>query len=327
MSIHFLMCSERAGSNFITKILNAHSNICGPAIKHIVNPVARNLFRYEPIDIEENWKELLEDINGLLNVNFSIWKSSFTLKKLTDMAPVGDIQTLLKNIFYEEAKQHNKQHVFVKENHTYEFLPFLLFHFPDSKYVYQVRDPRDMALSWKKSLVHPGGVINGARQWKHDQQQFLKNYNELRKLNKAVLIKYEDLISKSHKEIERVVQFLGFTYEPEMMFFYKNDLTQVNAKKMQAWKNLSKSIISDNKRKYLNELSEKEIMYIEKICQYEMHYLGYKLENDKTNLEKVQETEIDEYANYEKRTIARKIPEGVKACMKAKKNIYTKRLL
>lgn len=29
----FLMCSERSGSNFITKLMNNHSQICGPSTK------------------------------------------------------------------------------------------------------------------------------------------------------------------------------------------------------------------------------------------------------------------------------------------------------
>jgi hypothetical protein len=40
------MCSERSGSNFITKVMNGHEDICGPSTKHIINPVARNFYRY-----------------------------------------------------------------------------------------------------------------------------------------------------------------------------------------------------------------------------------------------------------------------------------------
>lgn len=318
------MCSERSGSNLITKILNAHSNICGPNTKHVINPVARNLFRYEPIDIPENWLELLKDINELLNVNFSIWKSSFSVEKLAKLAPNGDIQTLIRNIFYEEAHQHNKQYIFVKENHLYEFLPFLLFHFPESKYIYQVRDPRDMALSWRKSPPHPGGVIQGARQWKKDQQQFLKNYNELKKKGRAAFIKYENLISHPEKETKRLVEFLGLSFEPKMLEFYKDDLTQENANKMPAWENLSNKVLADNKNKYLKELSSDEIKYIEHICMYEMQYLGYKFENDFVELEKIREEEILEFEDHEERTIPLNRFDEVKANMEAKKKFYRK---
>lgn len=324
MSLSFLMCSERCGSNLITKILNAHSNICGPTTKHVVNPLARNLFRYEPIDDPKNWDELLKDINTLLNVDFAVWESSFTIEKLSKLAPLGDVQKLIEGIFYQEASHHNKQHVFVKENQVYEFLPFLLLHFPESKYVYQIRDPRDMALSWKKSPIHPGGVIKGARQWKKDQQQSLKNYNELNKLGKAILIKYEDLIDNTEQEVERIVNFLGYSYEHEMMRFYNDNLTRKNAGKINAWKNLSENVMPDNKNKYLNELADEEIQYIEAICKYEMLYLGYGLENSINELEEIKKKKLLEFEACERELISYEKSEGVEANMKAKKEMYTK---
>ena len=71
------MCSERSGSNLITKVLNGHKNICGPSTKHILNPVARNPFRYGDLSQSENWQQLVEDIHNLLTIDFSIWRRSF----------------------------------------------------------------------------------------------------------------------------------------------------------------------------------------------------------------------------------------------------------
>ena len=91
MSMFFLMCSERSGSNFIQKLLNGHNNICGPSTKHIINPVARNLFRYGDLTQKQNWDELLIDIHRLISISFSIWKKEFSLDDLHTLAPIGDI--------------------------------------------------------------------------------------------------------------------------------------------------------------------------------------------------------------------------------------------
>src|SRR5699024_6329855 len=121
-----------SGSNFVTKLLNGHSNICGPSTKHIINPLARNLFRYEPVEKEKNWDELLKDIYRLLNVSFSIWERSFSLEELKTEVPAGNVKKLIQYIFNEEAKANGKKQVFIKENHVYEFLPFLLYNFPEA---------------------------------------------------------------------------------------------------------------------------------------------------------------------------------------------------
>ncbi len=77
MKFSFLMCSERSGSNLITRMLDAHSGICGPATKHLINPVARNAFRYEPLERPGHWQALLDDIHHLLDADFSHGAAAF----------------------------------------------------------------------------------------------------------------------------------------------------------------------------------------------------------------------------------------------------------
>lgn len=324
MPINFLICSERSGSNLITKIMNSHSNICGPSPKHIFNPVLRNLFRYSPIDGESNWNELLADIHRLINVDFSTWKKTFSLEELSELSKTGDINNLLKNIFYAEAKKSDKQHLFIKENHIYEFLPYLILNFPESKYLYQIRDPRDMALSWKKSKIHVGGVVNAARQWQKDQQNSLKNYFPLQRSGKILLIKYEDVITSSEKVIKEATEFLGFQFEETMLDFHKEDLANKNSKKMATWENLSKPLLKNNMNKYKNELSEEEIKAIERICYFEMKFLDYTPEFAWTDLKDISTKKLNELDEQEKASNQLERPKGVIKNMEAKKVFYQK---
>jgi len=324
MAIYFLMCSERSGSNFITKLLNGHNDICGPSTKHIINPVARNIFRYRDLKDENNWNELLTDIFNLMNIEFSIWKKNFTLEELHQIAPVGDIKALIENIFMAEAIENGKKNVFIKENHVYEFLPFLLLNFPESKYIYQTRDPRDMALSWKKNLDHPGGVVQAARQWQKDQQNTLKNFIELEKIGKAYFVRYEDLITDSDRYTKEIVEFLGLQHDTNIENFYQDEMTQKNSRMQEAWNNLSKGVMKDNKKKYLQELSTGEIKAIEKICYYEMKYLGYNTEYKKCELDDYSDNEIEKLNMEEVKDIRYIRSDGVKANMEAKKIFYQK---
>jgi hypothetical protein len=316
------MCSERSGSNFISKLLNGHNNICGPSPKHIINPVARNLFRYGDLLKDENWDELLNDIEFLLSVDFSVWKKSFTKKDLASLAVKGDIKSLIQNIFMEEARENGKQNVFIKENHIYEFLPFLLIYFPEAKFVYQTRDPRDMALSWKKNLGHPGGVINAAKQWKKDQQQNSKNYYVLNKQGRAHFLRYEDLTANSEQELKWLVDFLGLPFDEGIFDFHKDEITQKNASMLEAWNNLSQGVMTDNSRKYLNELSTDEIKAIEKICWFEMKHLGYEPEFSYKELADVTDESLEEFHQKEVDSMELCQSEGVKANILAKSQFY-----
>lgn len=322
MSFTFLMCSERSGSNLITKLLNAHSEICGPSTKHLINPVARNLFRYGDLSNQRNWYALIDDIHILLSAGFSIWKKEFKKSELKGLAPCGDIVSLLKNIFIEEASEDGKDNIFIKENHLYEFLPFLLINFPEAKFIYQTRDPRDMALSWKKNKSHPGGIIVGAKQWSYDQQRFLSNYHILRKVNKAFLIKYENLIDNPEEALSATLSFLGHQFQPSMLKFNNDETTRLNAQIQESWSNLSRPIITNNSAKYTDELTSDEISLVEKICYFEMKELNYTPMNSLEYLDTISSQRINMLEQQERQDIPAQRSAGTLKSMDAKRNFY-----
>ncbi|MFB4202249.1 hypothetical protein KBTX_03272 [wastewater metagenome] len=322
----FLMCSERSGSNLITKIMDAHHNVCGPSPKHLFNPVTRNAFRYEPLSDKGHWAELLTDIERLIGVSFSQWRTSFSQDDLLDLAPPGQLADLLRNIFLEEARAHGKQHCFVKENQLYEFTPFLLTHFPEARFLYLVRDPRDMALSWSRNPTHPGGVAHGAQQWKRDQQQFMKNHAALRDGGVSRMIRYEELVAATEEVTRSLCAFYGLPFDPGMLGFHENELTRRNAQTLPAWENLGKPVMSSNFGKYRDALSAEEIALIESICLPEMHALGYEPDTPEETLAKMSSDRIREALARENEAAPAAPEPEVRANMEAKRVFYQKRL-
>jgi hypothetical protein len=322
VSFSFLICSERSGSNLITRMLDAHSQVCGPATKHLLNPVARNAFRYEPLERTANWQALLEDIHGLLDADFSLWRCRFALADLAALAAPGDLPGLLRRIFEAEAAAHGKRQVFVKENHVHEFIAFLLLHFPEANYVYQVRDPRDMALSWKNNPGHPGGVCRAARQWQADQQNSLKLYSELHRLGRAQLVHYEALISRPEEALGGVLAMMGLAWEPGMLAFHESELTQANAGQQHAWANLGRAVMADNQQKYREALSSDEIRAVEAICAGEMQHLGYRCEFGADELARFAAESLPAFEPADTQAKVHVPPSSVKANVAAKARFY-----
>ena len=317
----FLFCTERSGSNLITKLMNAHSEICGPSTKHILNPTFRNLHRYEPLEELENWNAFIEDLINLFNVDFSKWQMSFSKNELIEQVEIGDVNALFHYIFDKETKGQSKNICFVKEIKTYEIVPHINHYLSGSKYVYLVRDPRDMALSWKKSSIHRGGIVTAARQWKTDQQQYLKYYH-LERLNKNILkLHYEDLLAQTDIELQKLFSFIGVGYEEVHLRFHKDHLTKENSRKNEAWKNIDKGLLKDNKEKFLKELSAKEIAIVEYICKDEMAFFGYVSKSTEPYPSEIILKEMDEIQRLEN-TLPYTPPPSVVANMKAKTRFY-----
>ena len=291
MQFDFLICSERSGSNLMTKILDAHPDICGPFPRHAFNYLARNYYKYGDISVKENWEALVQDVVRFMNSGFSVWKTEVTAEMIFQNVKTHALAEILRYYYESEAVANNKKRVFVKENHAYRLLPFTLNHFHNAKYVYVVRDPRDMALCWKENTCY-GGVQAATRVWLEDQRESLRSYGYLKDLNRIIMITFEDLLTDTKNAVMRVCDFLGIAYVDEMLEFYKKDVVRANTEKAitGGWDDLAKPIIGDNCNNYKSKLSEAEIKYIEHLCKAEMEYFGYQpdfaFEPDLAGLEK-----------------------------------------
>lgn len=284
----FLICSERSGSNFITKLFDSHPDVCGPSPSHLIRVFSLNLWRYGDLNNSKNWQVLTKDVSDYMANQIGKWQSHFNGNELASLID-RSLPGLVKHIYLTEAMSHGKNKIFIKENHTYRFTHFLLSSFPNAKFIYMVRDPRDMALSLKLSNLTKGGVYEAANLWKKDQEESIKFYSMLTETQKACFIKYESLLINPEIELRKLCDFLKIKYSKSMLQYHSKPLTNVNANRMSGWSNLNQPVIRDNFNKYKKMLSETEIKYVESVCREEMSYLNYifdfPLVKDKKRLE------------------------------------------
>lgn len=53
MKFDFLICSERSGSNLITKLLDNHSKYCGPTPPHLLRVFYPVLDKYGDLNVDD----------------------------------------------------------------------------------------------------------------------------------------------------------------------------------------------------------------------------------------------------------------------------------
>jgi hypothetical protein len=269
------MCSERSGSNLITKIFDSHPDICGPSTSHIADVLCPNLFKFGAMN-SLTWSQLVENVHTLLESKNAFWNKNFTFKELSEITEKNNVHALFDHIYSAEAQCHEKTSVFIKENRIYEFLPFFMQMAPNAKYLYMVRDPRDMAASWKHSYSIRGGAVRGAKVWLEDQQGFLKARSWLGNV-RVPLFKYEHLLDSPVETISKVCSKIGYQFHPDMLNFYLKPSTKENANRAADWQNVDKPLKTDNAGRYLERLTKQEIQYVEFLCQELMVAFDYKL--------------------------------------------------
>jgi len=169
--------------------------------------------------------------------------------------------------------------VFVKENNIHHLLPFLLTAFPEAKFIYQTRDPRDYLASAKalrkKWLGNKFGSLRQALTvWREDQKGGLAALALLGP-KRVCLVRYEDLVADAPTQLSRLCTFLDLQFEEGMLDFHASDTSHRVASTTKARANVAKPLMTGNFRKYRKSLSRRDVRSTEALVGDLMDQLGY----------------------------------------------------
>ena len=281
----FLLVSERSGSNLFLRMMHANPDCLGPAATHLVRIVCNNVTRYGDLAQNDQWVRLVNDVCDLMRTNFIHWESEIDPAEILKKVPGPNPADVIRHIYQAEMEAYGRKSVIIKENSCYLYFPFILANFPGARFVYLVRDPRDMALSWKRITWWrpdnpPPGIREGATLWQENQKASLQLYGQLRDSGRMVLVRYEDLIQHPRRELERVCMGLGLKYSESMLNFHQSGDSGEYVKASNAFSNVSSPLNPDNLGKYREGLSNVEVRWIEHLCRREMALLGYRPEHE-----------------------------------------------
>ena len=279
----FLICSERSGSNLIRSMLDAHPRVFGPPSFHVGRHIGRHFHRVGPLsESNPRWDLVIEEIGKRVtrHVGEEHGERVKTLLNEIELSHFGDVLKVVYGALINKADRI--KYVFVKENHIHEQAPFLIHYFPDAKFVFQVRDPRDyfasvkaMKEGWLRNKY--GSTRIAMSIWRDDQLGGLNLLGHLGS-ERVYFQRYEDLIADPESVLTGLCQFLGLEYDDEMLTYHERDSTRKMADKRDAWSNLARPVMSDNANKYRQVLSSGSIRMVETWLGDLMKFFGYPLD-------------------------------------------------
>ena len=271
----FMMCSERSGSNLLTRLMNAHPQVCGPAPIHLLRHLADHRHRFGDLSHDHHWQAFLDAAVALLDTRLSPWRTGWTAAELHAACPERSLPSLVRTVYEAEARAYDKPHLWVKTNHLHRYLPLVLTAFPEARVVHLVRDPRDQALSWKRSPQHRGDTVRAGRVWTEDQTRALHIHHQLAGTGRITWLRYEDLIDHPERVLPHICAHIGRTYTPAMLGFHQDASVQAHAAASSTWKNVGRPLMKGNHGKYRQALSDDEVRLIEWQCREPMASFGY----------------------------------------------------
>ena len=264
----FILGSGRNGSTLLASILNAHKDVFVPPEQFILpyTIFKRYLKFYWSIN------HLKQDVlNTIKMPNNTLWKVDLKEIELKDK----DIASFFNSIYRSYAKQV-KGDVKIWGDKTplnIHFANFIYPEFSNAKYIFLIRDPRDVALSYKKLTNHKAKNTDFAI-WKWNDS--IKMLDYLLARTDVLIIRYEELVHKPERELKKILCYLEIN-EDMSILSSKSGASDMGVGEHSFHQNLDKPINSSSVGKWRLELNNLDIKYAEKHTKLNRKRFGYPL--------------------------------------------------
>lgn len=166
-----------------------------------------------------------------------------------------------------------------KEVWTTEFTPAVKDTLPDSKFILMVRDPRAVCASkYTREAKYPWLFL--ARQWRKLALLTHQYATHDRRVDDDVLVvRYEDLVTTPERTARRMCEFLDIELDERIL--RPGEFTDGRGEpwiQNTSYDDEEPSFNTDSVRKWEQQLDERVITYIERLCLSEMALFDYKHE-------------------------------------------------
>lgn len=274
-----LLASERSGTNLLRAIASTHPDIASPPPCGVVNLLAKRAYKYLMPTHPNHLDALIEDAILATQTHLNKWDITLDRQDIRQRMPTPSFWGLFQALNEIYAGQKGCTSWLSKEPNLFVYIYEIVLHMPNARFIYLVRDGRDVATSMLRGGVHEHHIYHAAHHWAADQRACLTALSDPLLRNRAFMLKYEDLIAKPETCITQLMGFLGMHFDASQLEFYKSDTVLKHAQSSEFWKNLSKPIDAANHGGYRRELQPREIEIFESVAKQEMQLLGYALDH------------------------------------------------
>lgn len=272
----FIIGTERSGTNLLRLILNSHSNIAIPHPPHIMKNFSRLEPLYGDLSQDVNFKKLINDVVTTVDLHPYPWEIKVDRDRIFRAAGERNLINIFFAVYNQYLESTRKARWGCKSTFMIYHVALIRHYYPGARFIYMVRDGRDVAVSAKKTIFNHFSVYYSAQLWKKEQQLGIYWLHRLSK-DSIFPVKYEELLRDPQSMVRSLCDFLNEPYEEGMLQFFDTAESKKSGSLSAAWENTANPIMKDNFGKFKAELKQREIDLFEAIAAPELDYFSYEL--------------------------------------------------
>jgi hypothetical protein len=271
----FMIGIQRSGSNLLRLMLNELPEIAAPHPPHILQRMMPLIPSYGDLKKDKSFSLLVDDVCRLVELNPVPWEGVVLDRKdVAARCRKRSLVAVFGAVYDVMADTSGAKAWCCKSLANVYYLPKIEDYFDDAKYIYLYRDGRDVAVSFKKAVVGEKHFYHIAKEW-DEAQRLALGFRTKIPAKRFFNLSYEALTSEPEKTARALCSFLGVTYKPSMLEFYKSGEAKRAASASNLWENVTNPVMRQNTRKFLKEAREEDIRIFESVAGTSMDQLGY----------------------------------------------------
>lgn len=285
----FMIGTQRSGSNLLRLMLNELPEVAAPHPPHILQRMMPVLPQYRELSRNHAFKQLVDDVCTLVELNPVAWSGvRFDRGEVAERAlpadPAAEAELLSKprqalvaihKALYDlYAESQGARTWCCKSLANINYFQDIELYFKKARYIYLYRDGRDVAVSFRKAVVGEKHFYHIAREWAATQKLAL-GISGMVDQDRFISVSYEELTQHPEQTCRKLCAFIGVEYRPQMLEYSKGGEARSTANASELWGNLTKPVLRDNTRKFLQEAGKEDIMIFEAVAGPVLEQLGY----------------------------------------------------
>ncbi|WP_394145877.1 sulfotransferase family protein [Vibrio atypicus] len=282
----FIIGSPRSGTTLFRLMLNRHENLIVPPEAGFLTWLYKNYHDsdFHKFDVVSFVKELI------LTKKINSWNlDECHLVEYLCSSRITSYAELIDSVyrFYAEIVLDKSFTIMGDKNNFFLSEVDLINEiYPKAKFIHIVRDGRSVAVSYqdlhKKNLNSenapklPNDIRDIAYVWCKDINTIRQSFEKIGNPKRLLTIRFEDLVSNPEKELCKVCDFLGESFDSKMLDYYQTTLEEgLEPKEFDSWKKKNQQPLQKEEIYKFKKLSKSSLTEFELVCKNELKYFSY----------------------------------------------------